>query len=71
MTDYIHTREQLSQGDVVVVECDHQCNIRIIDDQNFEYFKHGREHKYYGGFYRILPARIVIPQSGYWNGLLI
>jgi hypothetical protein len=67
MTDYIHAREQLSQGDVVVVECDHQCNIRLTDDQNFEHLKHGDQHKYYGGFYRILPARIVVPHSGYWN----
>ena len=67
MPDYVHAREQLDQGDVVVVECNHHCNIRLTDDRNFENFIHGRLHKYYGGFYRILPARIVVPESGYWN----
>jgi hypothetical protein len=67
MVAFIHDRQYLHQGDVVTVECDHQCNIRLLDDQNFEQFKHGRQHKYYGGFYRLLPARIVVPNTGYWN----
>jgi hypothetical protein len=67
MAAFIHDRQQLSQGDVVVVECDHQCNIRLTDDENFQKFQQGTQHKYYGGFYRMLPARIVVPSSGYWN----
>jgi hypothetical protein len=70
MADYIHAREELKQGDVVVVDCDQQCNVRLADDQNFENLKHGLQHKYYGGFYRILPARIVVPKTGYWNVIL-
>jgi len=67
MADFIHTQEWLNQGDVVVVECDHQCNVRITDDANFDRFRKGMSHRYYGGFYRVLPARIAVPNSGRWN----
>ncbi|WP_158930647.1 DUF1883 domain-containing protein [Acidisphaera sp. S103] len=70
MVTFIHDRQFLNRGDVVIVECDHQCNVRVMDDHNFEKFKQGVQHRYYGGFYRILPARIVIPNSGYWNSTL-
>jgi Domain of unknown function (DUF1883) len=67
MATFIHEREKLNRGDVVVVDCDHQCNIRLTDDPNFDVLNTGQPHRYYGGFYRILPARIVVPKSGYWN----
>jgi hypothetical protein len=67
MADFIHERRHLTRGDLVVVDCDHQCNVRLTDDRNFEEFRHGRRHQYYGGFYRTLPARIVVPSSGHWN----
>lgn len=67
MVAFAHERRLLNQGDVVVVECDRQCNVRLLDDHNFEQFRCGREHRYYGGFYRMFPARLVVPQSGNWN----
>src|SRR5260370_9569431 len=70
MAAFIHQRESLSQGDVVIVECDHQCNVRLMDDGNYRNFCEGRPHHYYGGFYRMLPARIVVPSPGYWNVVL-
>jgi hypothetical protein len=60
-------QRQLNQGDMVIVECDRQCNIRLVDDNNFEKLRNGNQHKYYGGFYRIFPARLVVPRSGHWN----
>jgi hypothetical protein len=67
MSNFIHTREWLDDGDIVVVDCDHQCNVRLTDDANFHSFRSGRRHQYYGGFYPRLPARIVVPSSGFWN----
>jgi hypothetical protein len=67
MVAFAHERRELRGGDVVVVECDHQCNVRLVDDDNFKLFQNGQEHRYYGGFYRMFPARIVVPNSGYWN----
>jgi hypothetical protein len=67
MTTVIRERKLLNQGDVVVVHCDHACNIRLIDDENLPRFQNGERYTYLGGFYKIQPARIVVPRSGYWN----
>jgi hypothetical protein len=67
MSDFIHAREYLSAGDLVVVQCSHQCNVRLTDDSNFQAYRSGRQHRAYGGFFRMLPARIAVPHDGYWN----
>ncbi len=67
MSDFIHGREYLAAGDVVVVDCSHECNIRLTDDINFQNFRSGRSHRAYGGFYKMFPARIAVPHDGYWN----
>lgn len=64
---FIHAREYLNGGDVVIVDCSHQCNIRLMDDSNFSSFKSGRRHSYYGGAYKMFPARIQVPHDGNWN----
>ncbi|RMU79603.1 hypothetical protein ALP24_03909 [Pseudomonas syringae pv. aptata] len=65
--NFLHSREYLNAGDVVVVECSHQCNVRLTTDTHFSNFKNGRQHQYYGGFYKMLPAQVVVPSTGYWN----
>jgi len=67
MSDFIHAREYLHAGDVVIVNCSHQCNVRVMDDSDFSSFRSGGGHHYHGGFYRMLPARIPVPSNGYWN----
>ena len=67
MSDFIHSREHFSQGDVAVLNCDTQCNFLLLDDHNFNNFKSGRDYRYFGGFYKMFPAKIQAPQSGYWN----
>lgn len=64
---FMHKREYLSEGDVVVVDCSHRCNIRLMNDGNFQDFRRGGTHQYLGGHYDKLPARIMVPESGYWN----
>lgn len=65
--DFLHSHKHLKKGDLVVVDCDHQCNVRLMDDTNFSRFRRGEEHEFYGGFYTHLPARLVVPSSGHWN----
>ncbi|WP_397452513.1 DUF1883 domain-containing protein [Pseudomonas sp. NA-150] len=65
--NFIHSREHLSEGDIVVVECSHQCNVRLTTDTNFSAFKRGGAHKYFGGFFKMLPARVAVPHTGEWN----
>lgn len=68
--NFLHTRESLSEGDIVVVDCSHQCNVCIMDDNNFRNYKAGRKWKGFGGFYKKLPAKIIVPSTGYWNIVL-
>jgi hypothetical protein len=64
---FLHTRKYLNAGALVIVDCDHQCNVRVLDDPNFGSYRSGRRHTYFGGFYHQLPARISVPHSGWWN----
>jgi hypothetical protein len=64
---FIHKRHYLKRGDIVVVNCSHQCTVKLTDDNNFQRFEIGRSHNYYGGHFQFLPARISAPDEGYWN----
>jgi hypothetical protein len=64
---FVYLREYLNAGDVVVVQCSHQCNVRVMDDANFYRYKSGASHNYHGGHYKMLPARVRVPSSGYWT----
>lgn len=67
MSEYIHWREHLSQGDIVVVDCSHRCNVRLTTDAEYAKLSHGGAHRYYGGHFDLLPARIAVPHDGAWN----
>jgi hypothetical protein len=67
---FIHAEEFLSDGDVVVVDCDHQCNVLVMDDSNFRSYRSGQRYHYHGGFYQRLPARIQVPHSGNWHTVI-
>jgi len=67
---YIHSREYFSAGDIVVVECNYQCNVMLMDDANFRSYRSGSRFTYYGGYYHLLPARIAVPCDGWWNVVL-
>ena len=70
MSNFIHAREYLDEGDVVIVQCSHQCNVRLMDDTNYRNFQSGNRHRYYGGHYKMLPARVSVPHDGYWNVII-
>ncbi|CBJ83083.1 hypothetical protein XBJ2_2000001 [Xenorhabdus bovienii str. Jollieti] len=67
---YIHSREYLKDGNVVSVQCSHQINVLVMDDNQYSNYRNGRQYRYYGGFYKQFPANIIPPHSGYWNVVL-
>lgn len=67
---HIHSRQYLNGGDSFVVNCTHQANVLVMDDSNLSTYRRGGSAKYYGGFFRRLPAHIPVPHSGHWNVLL-
>ena len=64
---FIHQREHLNEDDIVVIECSHPCNIRLMSDAHFRSFKNGGRHSYHGGAFKDFPARITAPSTGFWN----
>lgn len=42
-------------------------NVRLLDSSNFQSYKSGRKHRYFGGLIRRSPARLVVPNSGIWH----
>ena len=64
---FVHWREYLNAGETVVVNCSHRCNVRLMSDSDFESYRRGSAHHYFGGHYERLPARIAAPSCGYWN----
>jgi len=67
MANFIHAHQNLSKGDVVVVQCSHQCNILLLDDANFELYRNRHKHTYFGGHYIQFPAKLAVPKTGHWN----
>jgi Domain of unknown function (DUF1883)/TIR domain len=42
-------------------------NVRLMDSSNFQSYRSGRAHKYYGGLAKQSPIRLPIPNSGSWH----
>ena len=42
-------------------------NVRLLDGSNFQSFRSGRKHRYYGGLARRSPVRLPVPRSGHWH----
>ena len=64
---YLHSREFLFAGDIIEVDCSHECNVLMLSDINFENYRAAREFDCLGGFRNQFPARICAPSPGYWN----
>lgn len=41
-------------------------NVRLMDTSNYQSYKSGRNHKYYGGLITKSPAVLGVPNSGHW-----
>jgi hypothetical protein len=67
---HIHARDWLGTGAAVQVECDHQCNVLVMDDHNYTRYRRGQSYRYLGWFFKRLPAVIGIPSSGHWNTVI-
>ena len=55
------------RGDVVEVTLSGSAaNVRLLDSTNYQNYRSGRKHRYFGGLVKRSPARIPIPHSGTW-----
>ena len=56
----------LKRGEMVEVTLTSGANVRLMDSSNFNSYKNGRKHRYYGGLAKKSPIRIPVPNSGHW-----
>ena len=42
-------------------------NVRLMNSSNFQLYKRGKKHKYYGGRATKSPVRLQIPSTGQWH----
>jgi len=57
----------LQKGQIVEVTLKGSAaNVRLMDSSNFQSYKNGRRHKYYGGYVTRSPYRVSVPNSGHW-----
>lgn len=60
--------DRLSSGDVIEVTLQGSAaNVRLMNSSNFQAYKNGRKHSYYGGLVKKSPFRLNVPSSGQWH----
>lgn len=42
-------------------------NVRLMDSSNFQSYRAGRRHTYFGGLAKRSPTRLGVPHSGHWH----
>lgn len=56
----------LDAGKVVEVTLTKAANVRLMDSSNYNSYRNGNRHHYYGGYVKQSPYKITIPRSGHW-----
>lgn len=58
---------QLRGGEIVEVTLKgNAANVKLMDSSNFQSYKSGRRHNYYGGYVTKSPYKIPVPRTGRW-----
>ncbi len=65
--EYLHSAVQVSPGEAVLVELDHAANVKVMDDPNFDRYRRGEAHRYFGGHATQSPFCIRPPRAGRWH----
>lgn len=56
----------LKGGEIVEVTLKNAANVRLLDSSNFNNYKAGRKHSFYGGYVKSSPYRVSVPRAGRW-----
>jgi len=64
--NHLYKELELLPGDIVQVILDKQANVRLLDSSNYENYKRGLRHRYYGGLAKQSPVNIPAPSAGKW-----
>ncbi len=62
-----HDLGQRTGGEIVeVILKGNAANVRLMDSSNFQSYRSGRRHRYFGGHAKKSPVRLQIPNPGHW-----
>lgn len=63
----VYNLGNLVKGNIVEVTLKgNAANVLLLDGSNYNNYKNGRRYKYYGGFVKSSPYRVVVPNNGRW-----
>lgn len=65
--DYLHYDFHAGPSDVIEITLDHAANVLLLDAQNYDAYRQGRQYRYRGGYVRTTPFRISPPTEGHWH----
>lgn len=57
----------LDGGEVVEVTLSAAANVRLMDSGNFQNYRSGHRHEYFGGHATRSPVRLLVPRAGHWH----
>ena len=58
--------KHLEKGQIIQVELSIAANVRLMSPSNYNNYRNGRRHSYYGGYVKRSPYKIRVPSSGHW-----
>ena len=65
--NYLHYEFDAGPEDVLQVTLDKQANVRLLDNSNFQQYRTGQPHHYYGGLANESPVELRPPSQGHWH----
>ena len=65
--NYLHYELDVEPHDTVQVNLDRQANVRLLDASNFQKYRSGQQHSYYGGLAKVSPVNLNVPHGGHWH----
>ena len=64
--NFVHSEVSVQSDEAVIVELDHAANVKVMDTANFQGYRRGEAHRYYGGAATRSPVAIRPPHGGRW-----
>jgi Domain of unknown function (DUF1883) len=64
---FLHYEVNLNTAQAVRVTLNRQANVRLLDSNNFQKYRNGKSHDYYGGLATHSPMLVRAPHSGDWH----
>lgn len=64
--NYLSYEIDAGPQDTIQVTLDKQANVKLLDSSNYQNYRSGQQHTYYGGLAKRSPLNLKAPYSGHW-----